>query len=124
MIAREPAEGTVEAGRIEASHADTCRGQALPKSSRGAAPAAKPVVHDPDRNPGARPGDERISEQPTGCVFLNDVILEVHESLSPGDGAQPGSMILVGILQDAHAIVIAEWGSAGARQGMLGKAAL
>ena len=101
VIPTHPSERTIEPGRVVASDLDAARAQPVPEAARRFAKAAHPVVEEPDRHAVGGLAHQRVGEQPSLIVFVDDVHLEVDRAPGTVDGLEPGRIVLVRVPQDA-----------------------
>ncbi len=123
VVARQPAQGRVEARRVVAAHLDAAGAQAVPEPARGFAQAAEPVVDQPHRDAFARLGDEGRGEPLADLVVVDDVALEVDVSARLGDGLEPGRVVLGRVPEQPHAVAADERRPGGPRQRLIGEGA-
>jgi hypothetical protein len=104
MIARDPAERTVEARPIERVHLRAGFREKRPQHSRPT--RSQPVVDDPDVDARAGLRRQGFRELPADGIVVDDVVLEQDRALGVTDGAEPSRIVFGGVLQEADGIAI------------------
>src|SRR5262249_22753394 len=127
MIASQPiegaerAEGIVEARTIETPHLDSGFAQTSPELVGRRVEGAYPVVNQPYAYAVARFLAERVGEDLTLLVFMNDVAFKMDCPPGRLDRLEPGGVIFIGVFEDAHGVAGNQSGSGGAQERLFGE---
>src|SRR5690606_8297275 len=111
-------ERTGETRRVEAAHLAAGFEQRPPQAST-CTEAAQPVVDQPDPDALACPGRKNVDEASPDFVVGEYVILEEHRAACHADRLQPGRIVLVCVLKNAHVIARHERSAACSRERLL-----
>ena len=120
VIARQPADGTVEPRRVEhralrrlprATARESCAARSVPSQSY------RSRTRTPAR---ARSASASTNSRPTAS-FADDVALEVNAPLGGADRVEPGRKVFGGVLEDANTVALDKRCAGRALEGLVGE---
>ena len=123
VVAGEPAEGAIEARRVEAAHLDAGLSERAPEPPGRVPERAEPVVDEPHAHAGPGPRRQEIGEPPPRLVLVDDVALEMDGAPGRLDRLGPRRIVLGGVAQDADAIAADQRGPRHSRERLVGEEA-
>src|SRR5205085_6776621 len=120
VVPGDPSERSGETRRIVAAHFDAAFAEPRPVTARSLPHATHPVVDEPHTDASSRGGNQRLREDCSGRILVDDVALEMDVLARCTDGIKPRGVVFGGILQQPDPVAFDHWHSGGPREELVG----